>query len=82
MENSRRCEICNIDDHRASYAKQLRKKKHLENRRQEEIFIPERLYKEKQTPIRKQSKKVYNPRTLKQIAKKNLKRMIKNWIKK
>ena len=31
MKNSRRCELCNIDDHRASYVKHLRsKKKHLE----------------------------------------------------
>ena len=31
MENSRRCEIGNVDVHRASYKKPLRSKKHLEN---------------------------------------------------
>ena len=28
--NSRKCDICNIDVHRASYVKHLRSKKHLE----------------------------------------------------
>ena len=28
MENRRTCDICNVDVHRASYAKQLRGKKH------------------------------------------------------
>ena len=28
--NSRRCEICNVDVHRASYAKHLKSKKHVE----------------------------------------------------
>ena len=37
MENSRRCDICNIDVHRASYVKHLRCKKHLEN----EMITPE-----------------------------------------
>ena len=32
--NSRKCEICNIDVHRASYAKHLRGKYHLENEKQ------------------------------------------------
>ena len=32
MENSRRCDVCKIDVNRASYAKHLRSKKHLENR--------------------------------------------------
>ena len=30
MENSRRCDVCNIDVHRTSQAKRLRSKKHLE----------------------------------------------------
>ena len=38
MENSRRCDICNIDVHRASYAKHLRIKRHLENIRQNGII--------------------------------------------
>ena len=29
MENSRTCEICNVNVHRASMQKQLRSKKHL-----------------------------------------------------
>ena len=28
---SRKCEFCNVDVHRASYVKQLRNNKHLEN---------------------------------------------------
>ena len=31
--DSRRCEICNINIHRASYAKHLRSKKHEENQK-------------------------------------------------
>ena len=31
MENSRKCEVCNLNTHRASYAKHLRSKKHLQN---------------------------------------------------
>ena len=40
MENSRRCEVCNIDVNRASYAKHLRSKKHSEKIRQDELIIP------------------------------------------
>ena len=29
--NSRKCDVCNVDVHRASYAKHLRSKNHLEN---------------------------------------------------
>ena len=72
MENSRRCDICKIDVHRASYAKHLRSKKHLENIRQNEIIIPEWLFKEEQEPIKKRIK-VYNPETLKQVARDNIK---------
>ena len=46
MENRRRCDVCGIDVHRASYAKHLRSKKHLENMRKVEIIIPEWLFKE------------------------------------
>ena len=56
MENSRRCEICNIDIHRASYAKHLRSKKHFDN----EKVVPARLFKEEQTHINNKIKKVYN----------------------
>ena len=49
-------------------------KKHLENIIQNEIIIPEWLFKEEQTPIKKQNKKVYNPKALKQIARGKIKR--------
>ena len=57
MENSRTCDICNVDVHRASYAKHLRIK-HLENIKQNEMIIPKRLFKEEQTPTRKKIQKV------------------------
>ena len=66
-----KCEICNIDVHRASYAKQLRSKNHSKNIRQDKIIIPEWLFKEKQEPIKKKIKRVYNPKTLKQRAREN-----------
>ena len=73
MENSRTCEVCNVNVHRASYVKRLRSKKHLKNIEQNEMIVPERLYKEERTPIKKQIKKVYNPKTLKQIARGKIK---------
>ena len=39
--NSRKCEVCNIDVHRASYIKHLRSKKQIENMKQNEKIIPE-----------------------------------------
>ena len=44
--NIRKCEICEIDIHRASYVKHLRSKYHLENEKQNEMIIPDWLYKE------------------------------------
>ena len=44
--NSRKCEICNIDLHRASMQKHLRSKIHLENIKQNEMIIPDWLFKE------------------------------------
>ena len=44
--NSRKCEVCNVGVHRASYAKHLRSKNHLENVKQNEMIIPEWLFKE------------------------------------
>ena len=73
MENSRRCDICNIDIHRASYGKHLISKKNLEKIRQNEIIIPEWLFKEEQTPIKKKNLKAYNPKTLKQKDRENIK---------
>ena len=69
MENSRRSEICSVDVHRASMQKHLRIKKHLEKEKQSEMIIPEWLYKEQQSPIIK----TYNLKTLKQVAKDNIK---------
>ena len=67
---SRKCDICNIDVHRASYAKHLRSVKHLEKAKQTELIIPEWFFKE---PIENNFKKLYNPKPLKQIAKDNIK---------
>ena len=45
--NSRKCEICIVDVHRASYVKHLRsKKKHLENEKQNQMIIPQWLFQE------------------------------------
>ena len=41
VENSRTYEICNVNVHRASYAKQLKSKKHLEKIIQDGMNIPE-----------------------------------------
>ena len=68
--NSRRCEICNADVHRASYIKHLRSKKHMENIRQNEMIIPEWLFLE---PVENKIKTIYNPKSLKQLARKNIK---------
>ena len=68
MEDSRTCEICNVKVHRASFVKHLRSKKHLEKIKQNEMIIPEWFFKEEQTPLKNKIKKVYNPKTLQQIA--------------
>ena len=73
MENSRTCEICNVNVHRASFAKHERSKKHLENKRQNEMVIPEWFFKEEKSAIKKKIQKVYNPKTLKQLARKKIK---------
>ena len=73
MENSRRCEICNVDVHRASMQTHLRKKTYLENEKQKQNVIPEGLFKEEQAPIKNKLIKVYNPKLLKQIARERIK---------
>ena len=73
MENSRTCEICNVNVHRASFVKHLRSKKHLENIKQNEMIKPEWLFKEERSPIKKKIQKVYNPKTLQQLARQNIK---------
>ena len=67
--NSRRSEVCNADVHRASYAKHLKSKKHIENEKQNEMIIPEWLFRE---PVENKINKIYNPRSLKQIARDNI----------
>ena len=66
--NSRKCDICNVDVHRASYQKHLRSKKHLENIRENDMIVPQWLFEE---PIENKNKKIYNPKSLKQLARQN-----------
>ena len=73
MENSRTCENCNVNIHRASFVKHLGSKKLLENMIQNEIITPEWLFKEEQTPIKKKIQKVHNTNLLEQIARENIK---------
>ena len=73
MENSRTCEVCNVNVHRASFVKHLRSKKHLESIEQNEMIISEWLFKENQSPIKKKIQKVYNPKTLKHLAREKIK---------
>ena len=73
MENSRTCEICNVDVHRSSMQKHLRSKKHLENIKQNDMIIPEWFFIEEKTPNKNKIKKVYNPKTLKQLAREKIK---------
>ena len=43
-KNTRRCDNCNIDIHRSSFAKHLGIKKHLEIEKQLEMILPEWLF--------------------------------------
>ena len=52
MENNCKCGICNVNVHRASYVIYLRSKNYLENIRQDEVIIPECLFKEDRSPIK------------------------------
>ena len=67
--NSRKCEICNIDVHRACYEKHLRSKKHLGNIKQNEMIIPEWLFQEL---VGQKSRKIYNAKPLRQLARDNI----------
>ena len=73
MDNSRTCDVCIVNVHRASLAKHLRIKKHLENVEQNEMIIPDWFFKEEKSPIKKKIQKVYNPKTLKQLAREKIK---------
>ena len=65
---SRKCDVCNIDVHRASYVKQFRSKKHLENTKQSAMITPGWFLQE---PIELKNEEIYNCRSLKQIARDN-----------
>ena len=73
MENSRNCEVCNVNFYRASFVKHLRSKKHVESIEQNEMIIPDWLFKEERSPITKKIQKVYNPKTSKQLAREKIK---------
>ena len=73
MENSRTCYICNVNVHRASYVKHLRSKKHLENKKQKVLKIPEWLIEEEQAPLKRKKQKEYSPKPLEQIAGEHIK---------
>ena len=62
--NSRKCEICNVDVHRASFVKHLRSKERLDNKKLNELIIPEWLFKE---PHTNKTSNLYNPKSLKQL---------------
>ena len=53
--------------------KHLKSIKHLENLKQNEMITPEWLFKEEQTPIKNEIQKVYNPKTLKHLAREKIK---------
>ena len=73
MENSRTRETCKVNVHRASMQKRLRSKNYLENIKQNDLIMPEWLFKKEQAPIKNKSRKVYNPKTLTQIAREIIK---------
>ena len=63
--NSHKCEVCNVDVYRASMQKHLKSKKQLKNLKQNEMILPEWLF---EKPIENQNIKIYNPKSLKQLA--------------
>ena len=73
MQNSRTYEICNVNVQRASMQKHLRSKKHLENIKQNEMIIPDWLFKEERSPNTKKIQKVYNLKTINQPAREKTK---------
>ena len=77
--NSSRSDVCIIVVHRATYAKHLRSKKHLENEKQFEVIIQEWLF---QDLIENKPEQIYNPKSLKQIARESIKKYEKELAKK
>ena len=63
--NSRKSDICNVDVHRAPYVDHLRSRNNLENIKQNEMIIPEWLFKKR---IEKKIKNLYNPKPVKQLT--------------
>ena len=59
MEYSRTYEICNVNVNRATMQKHLGSKKHLEDIKQNETIIPEWLFKQEQTPLKKKKYKKF-----------------------
>ena len=47
-----------MDIHRASYAEHLRSEKHSENLRQDDIIIPNWLFKREETPTKNENQKI------------------------
>ena len=68
IENSRRCDICNIDVHTASLAKHLRSKKHLEKLKHDDRIISERLFRESIENLNNIPRRSYNPKPSREIA--------------
>ena len=67
--NTRKCDICNVGVHRASYVKHLKSKKHLEIIKQNKMIIHEWFFKE---PTEEKINKIYNPKSSTQIARDNI----------
>ena len=65
MLSRRRCDICKIDVHLASFAKDLRSKKHLENFRQLDMIMPDCLFTK---AVQVWPRRIYNHKPLKQPA--------------
>ena len=57
MENSHTCEVCDVNVHRASFVKHLKSKKHLERLEQNEMIVPDWLFKKERSPIKKKIQK-------------------------
>ena len=66
---SRKCEVCNVDVHRASYKKHLRNRKNIKNTKQNEMILPEWLLQE---PTENKIRKIDNPKPLRQLARDNI----------
>ena len=73
MENSRICEFWKVIVLKASMHKLLRSRELLENINQNEMIIPEWLFKEERTPIKKKIQNFYNSKTFNKLARENIK---------